>query len=120
MITRETLEEFFNDTRTLTQSGDAQFDIDDVCRWSFFFTDSDPVKLVAVAKQLETDGYEYVGLLEPTPDDDDQETIYLRCDRVEQHTVDSLIQRNSEFYALAAEAGLGSYDGMDVGHVDGP
>jgi Regulator of ribonuclease activity B len=120
MITRETLQEFFDDTRAMKQSGEAQFDIDDVCRWSFFFTDSDPAKLVAVAKRLEADGYEYVGLLEPSPEDDDQETIYMRCDRVERHTIDSLIQRSSEFCALAEEAELESYDGMDVGHVDGP
>lgn len=71
-------------------------------------------------EDLARDGYELVGLLEPGEDDDDQETIYLRVDRVERHTVDSLLGRNSELYAFAESHGLADYDGMDVGAIDSP
>ena len=120
MITRETLDDFFSSTRELKRSGKAKFDIDGECRWSFFFTDTDSKRLVDLGKMMEDSGYEYVGLLEPTPEDDDQQTIFMRCDRLEKHTVDTLFKRNSELYAVAAEQGVASYDGMDVGHVDGP
>lgn len=96
-----------------------KWDIDDVCRWSFFFVDADRERLIKAGEELERAGYEFVGLLEPGEEDDDQETIYLRVDRVEHHTVDSLMSRNEELYAFAASHGLANYDGMDVGAVGG-
>ena len=41
-------------------------------------------------------------------------------DRVERHTVDSLMARNAELYKFADAQGLTDYDGMDVGPVDAP
>lgn len=120
MITRETIEDFFANTRRLRDEGRARFNIDSTCRWSFFFVDSDKEKLVNVGMYLEDSGYEVIGFLEPGPEDEDQETIYLRADRVEQHTVDSIMERNSQLYAVAEHFGVHDYDGMDVGAVDGP
>ena len=46
MITRETIEDFFDNTRKLRDEGRAQFNIDSTCRWSFFFVDSNKEKLI--------------------------------------------------------------------------
>jgi Protein of unknown function (DUF1260). len=120
MITPEQIHDFFDHTRQLKREGRAPFDIDQICRWSYFVIDADREKLRRAGRHLERHGYEVVGFLEPTPEDDDQETIYLRFDKIERHTPDSLLVRNAELYKLAADFGLESYDGMDVGAVDGP
>ena len=119
MITSEQIRDFFDQTRQLKEEGRARFDIDEVCRWSYFFIDTDRKKLTRAGKHLEKQGYEIIGFLEPTPEDDDQETLYLRFDKIERHTPDSLLARNAELYKLAADFGLEDYDGMDVGAVDG-
>ena len=120
MITKDTLEEFFDMVRKMRDSGEADFDVDGVCRWSYFFIDADRDKLIDVGRYLERNGYEIIGFLEPSPDDDDQETIYLRADRVEHHTLETLHERNQELYRVAQRFGVTDYDGMDVGDVDGP
>ena len=117
MITREALESFFEDTRQLREDGKAKWDIDDVCRWSFFFVDADREKLLRAARELESQGYENHGLLDPSPDGEEAE--FLRVDRLERHTVDSLLARNDQLDAFAKQMGLQGYDGMDVGAVDG-
>ena len=119
MITVEALQEFFDRTRQLYNEGKAPFDIDGSCRWSFFFVDSDKEKLTQVGLHLENNGYEVIGFLEPSPEDEDQETIFLRADRIETHSVDSLNQRNQELYKVAEHFEVLDYDGMDVGAVDG-
>ncbi len=120
MITQEMLEDLFKNTRKLKAEGRIDWDIDHECRWSFFFVDTSRDKLVAAGRHLEAGGYESVGLLEPSPEDDDQTMLYLRADRVETHTVESLLQRNEELYSLADSFGLGGYDGMDAGAAEGP
>lgn len=114
------LEDLFANTRTARRDGHVTWDIDDVCRWSFFFIDEDRDRLIRAGEALARAGYEVVGLLEPDAADDDQETIFLRVDRVERHTVDSLLARNTELYAFADAHGLTDYDGMDVGAIDAP
>lgn len=96
----------------------AKWNIDDVCLWGYFFTDYDRQKLVTAARALESLGYRVVGFLEPTPDDDDQDLLFLHVERVERHTVDSLDARNQQLYRFAEDVGLRSYDGMDVGPVE--
>ena len=119
MITRETLEDFFERTRALYEQGQARFKIDEVCRWSFFFVDRSPSKLEPVADYLDSLGYEIKGFIEP--DKTDEAPVYfLRADRVERHTVDSLVERNNELYATAQKFEVLDYDGMDVGAIDGP
>jgi hypothetical protein len=112
MITRDQLEDFFISTRT-----SAQWSIDAECCWDYFFVDSDREKLVRAGELLEQERFELVGLLEPSPDDDDQETVFLQVRRVERHTVDTLHALNSKLYAFAETQGLRAYDGMDVSPV---
>ncbi len=68
--------------------------------------DTDREKLTRAGRHLEQHGYEVIGFLEPTPDDDDQKTIHLRFDKVERHTPDTLLARNAELYKLAADFAL--------------
>lgn len=109
MITREQLDEMFTSMRAK-----ARWSIDGECCWDYFFVDSDRDKLLRAGELLERQGFEIVGLLEPSPDDDDQHTVYLQVRRIERHTVDSLLARNAELYAFAERVGLKAYDGMDV------
>lgn len=113
MITRDDLQEMFDSTRAK-----AKWSIDDVCLWGYFFTDHDRDKLLSAAPVLEKMGYRVVGFLEPTPEDDDQNLLFLHVEREELHTVGSLDARNQELYRFADEFGLESYDGMDVGPID--
>ncbi len=119
MITREQLIDFFDQTRQLKQDGRARFDIDGVCRWSYFLIDTDREKLTKAGRIMEQQGYEVIGFLEPAADDE-HHTIYLRADKLELHTPDSLFARNTELYRLADDLGLKGYDGMDVGACDAP
>lgn len=120
MISRDMIENLFARTRSLRAEGRVSWDVDATCRWSFFFVDSDREKLLSAAQYLEARGYEFMGTLDPTPDDDDQETIYLRVDRIEKHTVDTLLSRNEELYEIARRFDLVDYDGMDCGAIEGP
>jgi hypothetical protein len=120
MITKETLDDFFENTRKLIDEGRAPFDIDAKCKWSYFFVDTSKEKLTQIGRHLETEGYEIIGFLEPSPEDDDQETIYLRFDQIETHTAESLFELNHYFYCLAEKFDVRDYDGMDVGAIDGP
>ncbi len=120
MITIEILQNFFANTRQLSSEGRVQFDIDAQCRWSFFFVDTSKDVLTKLRLHLENIGYEFVGFLEQSPDNDDQGTIYLRVDRIERHSVESLHKRNQGLYELATKFGVDDYDGMDVGATDGP
>jgi len=108
VITLDKLEEMFASMRR-----DAPWDVEGDLLWGYFFTDPDPKKLEPVASRLAQDGYRIVSLY-PT---DDGATHFLHVERVETHSPKSLDKRNQDFYALAAEFDIESYDGMDVGPV---
>ncbi len=109
MITRDQIQEMFDGAK------DYPWDIHAQCVWGYFFADADQEKLIAAAPHLEEKGFAVVGLLTPSPEDDDQETILLHVERSEAHTVESLYELNAELYNFAETHGLQSYDGMDVG-----
>lgn len=119
MITRETLDEFFDSTRERFRRGEMRFSIDEVCRWSYFFVDPERSKLKPVADRLDGLGYEVKGFLDPS-ENDDNPVYFLRADRIERHTVDSLLARNEQLHEIARRFEVEDYDGMDVGAVDGP
>jgi len=111
VITLEKLQEMFTNMRR-----EAPWDVEGDLLWGYFFTDPDPKKLQPVAERLSAAGYRIVKLY-PT---DDGSTHFLHVERVETHSPESLHARNAEFYALASEFGIESYDGMDVGPVEPP
>ena len=120
MITREQVESLFDRCRKNQKEGRASWSIDGPCKWSFFFVDTDRTKLLRLAKYLEQCGYESIGFLDPTSGDAPRAVLFLRADRIEKHSLDSLLSRNAELYAMAEQFELDDYDGMDVGSVDGP
>lgn len=120
MITREQVEGLFEHTRELRRSGETDWDIDGVCLWSYFFVDASEAKLLRAGEYLRKQGYSMAGVSRPAPDDDDQKTLRLQVDRVETHTVDSLVARNDELYKVARQYKLEDYDGMECGAVEEP
>ncbi len=93
---------------------EAPWNMDGDLLWGYFFTDPDPKKLQPVAERLSTAGYRIVKVYLT----DDGSTHFLHVERVETHSAKSLHARNAEFYALASEFGIESYDGMDVGPAE--
>src|SRR5829696_30043 len=53
MFTPEKIHDFFDHTRQLKRDGRARYDIDDVCRWSFFLIDADREKLTRAGRHIE-------------------------------------------------------------------
>ena len=109
MITLQDLEDMFANMRAKTK-----WDIDGEMLWGYFFTDLDPKKLERVVQPLTNAGCRFVSIYET----DDKSTHFLHVERVEKHTAQTLHARNAEFYSLADQYGLESYDGMDVGPVE--
>ena len=86
--------------------------------WGYFFFDTDRDRLHNAGRLLERRGYAVVSVHRDDPDEDGgPETHTLHVERVEVHSVESLLVRNAELDALARECGLMSYDGMDVGEL---
>ena len=84
--------------------------------WGYFFTDDDREKLEECSQRLTDSGYHFVDISDGDEVDD---PLTLQVAKIEMHTPDSLFQRNQELVDLAHEIGLSSYDGMDVGPIDG-
>jgi len=102
------LEEMFADMRARTK-----WDVDGPLLWSYFFFDSNPMRLNQAAAELKAAGYRVAGI-EP---DRSGSLFRLHVEKLEVHTPASLYKRNTEFYALAEKYSLASYGGMDVGPV---
>jgi regulator of RNase E activity RraB len=84
--------------------------------WGYFFTDDDRGKLEACAERLTELGYEFVEIADGDEPDD---PLTLQVEKIEIHSPDSLYERNLELTKLAEEMGIHSYDGMDVGTING-
>ena len=111
MITKEELSGLFADMRK-----NAPWDSNGPLTWAYFFADPAKARLEQVAPLLKKQGYRQVGIyLSDKDQPGDPDLWWLQVEKVEQHTVDTLHARNEKFYAFAAEHGLESYDGMDVG-----
>lgn len=106
MITLEELDEMFANMAASTN-----WNLDGKLLWGYFFFDPSDDKLRALASELQEAGYRMVQVYPA----DDGSTWVLHVERVEHHTSASLFARNEELARLAAERGIASYDGMDVG-----
>jgi Regulator of ribonuclease activity B len=80
--------------------------------WGYFFTHSTSAPLGRLADRLVGLGYNFVDIY-PT---DDGEVTFLRVEKIETHTPQSLDLRNRELEDLAHSFGV-EYDGMDAGPV---
>ena len=109
VISIDELREMFADMRT--KASFKKWNVDGPLLWGYFFTDKDKQKLSRIAAYLKDRGYNFVSVLPA----DDQGTFFLHVEKIEHHTPGSLNHRNREFYELADQFQLESYDGMDVG-----
>ncbi len=87
--------------------------IDGKCQWGYFFFDPDRQKLQSAGAKLEEEGYRLVGVRGPMRAKAGFRYI-LHVEKVERHSVDTLLARNEQLSAFAAKHGLESYDGMEV------
>jgi hypothetical protein len=108
MITPQALGEMFGNMRAKTK-----WNIDGDLLWGYFFFDRRQEKLRLLGQELQKSGYRLVNLY-PS---DDRSTYVLHVEKIEHHTPQTLHARNQEFYRLAEQNGIDSYDGMDVGPV---
>lgn len=112
---RKDLEEMFANISQKTK-----WDMSKDMLWGYFFTHSSRAKLDVAAKDLSKIGYRIVEVyLSEKEDPSAPDLWWLHVERIESHSVDSLLKRNAELTAFARTHGLGSYDGMDVGPVSG-
>lgn len=109
MITREDIEQFFVDN---TNKLDCDFTQEQI--WGYFFLDVGKERLEKLRLKLESMGYRYVDIFEAEMEDSaQQQEYYLHVEKKEYHDIDSLHQRNLEFYKLAEKIKVISYDGFD-------
>ena len=108
---REAITEMFDDAR---RNPRATWSIDGKCQWGYFFFGLDQQKLQSAGKELEKEGYRFVGVRGPMKAKTGFRYI-LHVEKVERHSVDTLLVRNQQLSVFAAKLGLESYDGMEVG-----
>jgi len=93
--------------------------------WGFFVTDRERTKLERVIPSLETKRFRYVEIFgsdpdHPDPDDPQPDIIlYLHVEIEALHTPASLFKACGALDDFALEYELTSFDGFDVGNVDG-
>jgi hypothetical protein len=113
MISRQTVRQFFKDNAS------EGVDLDRPMLWGFFWLDRSDKVPAGLREVLEARGYAFVDVLGPEPEDTPPYKYFFHFERVEQLTASLLYQRVLECEALAEEYGLLSFDGFDVGNVDG-
>jgi Regulator of ribonuclease activity B len=107
-LTREQLQQRFTELRA-----SYALDVDGPLRWEFVFAGPDTRAVEALSIRLVADGYRIVTLrADPAADS------VLRVARLEQLTPASLAVRNTELTRLAAEHGVRSYHGVEVGPAE--
>ncbi|WP_165869284.1 ribonuclease E inhibitor RraB [Maribacter algicola] len=113
MIDKSTILEVFEDIR---QKG--EWDINRELLYGYFFLDENRQKLKTVGDNLKKNGYTFVDIFKAESEENEKaEMYYLHIEKVEIHSVDSLFERNIEFYKVAEKFGINSYDGFDIGDV---
>lgn len=116
---RDITEDLFNHVRAKTN-----WPIDTgECLWGYFFYDPDRIRLEAASRLLEAQGYRLVAIFDNEPDPEKPDDVrseptmrWLHVEKVEQHSVDTLMAREERLREFARQNGL-SYDGMEVGAV---
>jgi len=114
---RDVTEEMFNRVREKT---DWPIDTGD-CLWGYFFLNTDLSKLTSAGRLLEAQGYRIAAILSDEDDPErapsDPASYWLHVEKVECHSVDSLLAREEQLREFARMNGLRGYDGVEVGAV---
>ena len=99
---------------------DTKWDMSQNMCWGYFFTNQSRAKLDVAARDLARMGYRIVEVyLSDKQDSDPPALWWLHVERIETHSVESLLMRNIALTAFAKTHQLDSYDGMDVGPAGG-
>ena len=110
-ILRSQIEQMFDMIRAR-----AQWNLDGPLRWGYFFTSADRSALERASNLLVKEGYKFVNIRQSERPDAQGDTLWwLRVERIEHHTVDSLDGRNQQLYQFAQTQGSIAYDGIEVG-----
>lgn len=113
VITLDQLEEMF-----ASMQQNPGWDVNAPLLWGYFFTNNKPNLLETTKEILTEKGYRFVDIyLSEKENPSEADSFWLHVEQEEVHTPNSLDQRNDEFYMLAYQLGLKSYDGMDVGPI---
>ena len=88
--------------------------------YSFYFMDESVEKLEKLGEHLEKKGYTFVNIYELGDEENNEPTgeYLLHLDKAENHTPETLTERNLEFEKLAEEFEIGTYDGWEFGEDD--
>ncbi len=81
--------------------------------YGYFFFDKDKSKLEKLKNDLTKQSYKFVVL-----DKKDNVEFMLHVEKVENHTRQSLYDREQKLRQLATDYGVSSFDGFDVGNAD--
>ena len=96
-----------------------EWDINQALLYGYFFLDESKEKLKTVGDNLKMKGYTLVDIFKAESDEDEKAEMYfLHVEKVEIHNVDSLFERNLDFYDVAEKSGIYSYDGFDIGEIE--
>jgi len=107
MISEHDIEQLFTKMRK------AGWNMEQKLAWGYFFKDADKESLKILAQELEKQDYEIIDINQSFPD----KNYWLQIEKIEQHSINSLHQRNQDFYQLANTMNIHAYDGMDVSPV---
>jgi hypothetical protein len=111
LIERAVLQDLFDRTATNTD-----WDIYGPMLWGYFFTHHAREALDAAALTLHSQGYRVVSVhLSDKDHPSDPDLWWLHIEKVEAHSVESLLARNEQLSEFATRSNIASYDGMDVG-----
>jgi tetratricopeptide (TPR) repeat protein len=81
--------------------------------YEYFFLDKDKAKLEKLKKDLVAQSYRYIGI-----DKKVNGEFMLHVEKAEQHTRQSLQDREQNLRLMAAKYKVSSFDGFDVGNAD--
>jgi hypothetical protein len=113
-ITLESLHEMFDSI-----SENTDWEMDKPMLWGYFFTNNEPDALEAAKEKLVQEGFNFVNIFLSDKDEPDEPDLWwLHIEKEEVHSPESLDKRNDQLYIFAANNGLDSYDGMDVGPIN--
>lgn len=85
------------------------FDLTKPAVFGYFFNSADPGRIQTIRGKLEAQGFQFV----ETHLDRNGRT-WLQVAKAETHSPETLVERNRQFTALAAEVGAVQYDGWDI------
>lgn len=107
---KKTIVEFFRDNKKRGAP------LNRVMLWGFFFRDRQRKKLKSVIPELTAKGFRYVDIWNRSKESPD---LWLHVEVAKEYSPSTLLDTCNDLDGLAIRAGIGDFDGFDVGNVDG-